>query len=222
MRFFRIPNFVGLQGPSAQDPFLWVFEVLYHKIHFQGTLRSFTTRSNFTGLQSPFPKDPFLRDLQLLYYEIQSYGTRGPSPPDPILRNLQILQHKIHFFRTLKSFTKKSIFTRPPGPSPDLFYGTFPSPCPISALLGPHHFHEEHTDVKVWVLLDVLDDAGLDALPPTLHQQAGRGHTGQLEALEVPQPPGQDLQDEGTANPEPNFCSQVPMELLSSGGEPGG
>lgn len=58
---------------------------------------------------------------------------------------------------------------------------------------GPHHFHEEHTDIKVGILLDVLDDTGLHELASTLHQQAGRGDAGQLEALEVPQSPGQDL-----------------------------
>lgn len=61
---------------------------------------------------------------------------------------------------------------------------------------GPHHFHEEHTNIKVGILLDILDDTGLHKLASALHQQAGRGDTGQLVALEVPQPPGQDLKGE--------------------------
>lgn len=60
--------------------------------------------------------------------------------------------------------------------------------------MSPHHFHEEHADVEVGVLLDVLDDAGLDRLASTLHLEAGGGDAGELVALQVPQPPGQDLQ----------------------------
>lgn len=71
---------------------------------------------------------------------------------------------------------------------------SFPSSFAVTpSPQGTHHFHEEHRDIEVGVLLDVLDDTGLHELAPALHQQAGRGDTGQLVALEVPQPPGQDL-----------------------------
>lgn len=87
---------------------------------------------------------------------------------------------------------------------------------------GPHHFHEEHTDVKVGVLLDVLDDAGLHELASALHQQAGRGDAGQLVALEVPQPPGQDLKGEGNKQQRlsQRSASRSLTELLSHGGKP--
>lgn len=86
---------------------------------------------------------------------------------------------------------------------------------------GPHHFHEEHADIKVGVLLDVLDDAGLHQLASTLHQQAGRGDAGQLVALEVPQPPGQDLKGEGNREQRlsQRSASGSLTELLSNGGK---
>lgn len=214
---FTRSTFMGLQGPSAQDLLLWDFEVLHHNIQFSGTSGSSSTRAISMGPPN-LSKDPFLWDFEALHKihfcgTLRSSTTRfifmGPPGPlqDPLLWDFEV-RHQIHFYRILKYFTP--------------FLRTFPSPCTTPVPLGPHHFHEEHADVEVGVLLDVLDDAGLDALPPALHQQAGRGHTGQLEALEVPQPPGQDLWDKGTPNPDPKLCFQLSMELLSSGGEAGG
>lgn len=89
---------------------------------------------------------------------------------------------------------------------------------------GPHHLHEEHADVEVGVLLDVLDDAGLHELPAALHQQAGRGDAGQLVALQVPQPPGQDLKDERDRRKrlsQTQFSGSAPS-FSAKGGKPKG
>lgn len=56
-----------------------------------------------------------------------------------------------------------------------------------------YHINEECVDVKVGILLSVADDTGLHHTTSTLNLQAGRCHTGQLEALQVTQPPCQDL-----------------------------
>lgn len=46
-----------------------------------------------------------------------------------------------------------------------------------------YHINEECVDVKVGILLSVADDTGLHHTTSTLNLQAGRCHTGQLEAL---------------------------------------
>lgn len=47
-------------------------------------------------------------------------------------------------------------------------------PLPRSqAAKGPHHVKGKHRDIKVGVLLEILDDARLDHLPTTLHHEAG-------------------------------------------------
>lgn len=56
-----------------------------------------------------------------------------------------------------------------------------------------YHINEECVDFKVRILLSVPDDTGLHHATSTLNLQAGGCHTGQLEALQVTQPPCQDL-----------------------------
>lgn len=56
-----------------------------------------------------------------------------------------------------------------------------------------YHVKEECVDVKVGILLSVADDTGLHHTTSTLDLQAGRCHTGQLEAFQVTHPPCQDL-----------------------------
>lgn len=56
-----------------------------------------------------------------------------------------------------------------------------------------YHINEECVDIKVGILFCVADDTGLHHTTTTLNLQAGRCHAGQLEALQVAQPPCQDL-----------------------------
>lgn len=56
-----------------------------------------------------------------------------------------------------------------------------------------HHVKEQRVDIKVRLLLSITDDTGLCHAASTLHLKAGRCHAGQLEALQVPDSPCQDL-----------------------------
>lgn len=56
-----------------------------------------------------------------------------------------------------------------------------------------HHIKDERVDVKVGLLLHVVDDAALDQDAATLHLQAGRFHARHLEALQVAEAPRQNL-----------------------------
>lgn len=59
--------------------------------------------------------------------------------------------------------------------------------------LKMYHINEECVDVKVGILLSVANNTGLQYTTSALDLQAGRCHTGQLEALQVTHSPCQDL-----------------------------
>lgn len=56
-----------------------------------------------------------------------------------------------------------------------------------------YHINKECVDFKVRIPLSVTDNTGLHHTTSTLDLQAGRRHTGQLEALKVTHPPCQYL-----------------------------
>lgn len=60
-------------------------------------------------------------------------------------------------------------------------------------VLRSHHIEDERVDVKVGLLLHVVDDAALDHDAATLHLQTRRLHARHLVTLQVAKAPGQNL-----------------------------